>query len=177
MLSEEDVINLTKKWVKNVVIDCNFCPFAAKEFRNDTIYYKVEFSLDNESCLQSFFKECERLDLHPEIETTLFILPNAVPGFLDYLDLVSLAEQLLAVHDYEGTYQVASFHPAYLFEGSTETDPANYTNRSTFPMLQILREESIEKALEKFPDPESIPERNIKFAREKGIEVMKRLIE
>ena len=158
-----------------MVIGCNFCPFAAKEFRAGTIHYQVEESDDKETILQSFFKECERLDLHPEIETSLLIMPNAVPAFPDYLDLLSLGEQLIAIHDYEGVYQIASFHPEYIFEGSSADDPANYTNRSIYPMFQLLREDSVEKALSRFPDPEGIPERNIRFAREKGLEVMRRL--
>jgi uncharacterized protein len=76
---------------------------------------------------------------------------------------------------YEGVYQVASFHPNYLFAGSHENDAANYTNRSVYPMLHLLREEAVEKALEHYKDPETIPERNIQFAREKGLAYMKKL--
>ena len=93
-----------------------------------------------------------------------------------YLDLVEMAEDLIEEEDYEGVYQVASFHPDYLFAGSDSEDPANYTNRSPYPMLHLLREESIEKALEHYSgDPDEIPERNIRFAREKGLAYMKRL--
>ncbi len=86
-----------------------------------------------------------------------------------------MSEKILKQKGYEGIYQVASFHPLYLFEGSVENDPANYTNRSVYPMLHLLREESIDKALENYKDPESIPERNILFAREKGLAYMKTL--
>jgi hypothetical protein len=175
-MTDSEIISLTKKWIEQVVIGFNFCPFAAKEFKNDTIHYHVETGADLEACLKQFFIECERLDSDESIETTLLILPNAVRDFRDYLDLVGMAEQLLAVHDYEGVYQVATFHPAYLFAGSDEDDAANYTNRSPFPIIQLLREESIEKALERFPDPDKIPERNIKFARNKGLEFMRKLI-
>jgi hypothetical protein len=175
-MTESEIVSLTKKWIEQVVIGFNFCPFAAKEFKNETIHYHVETDTDLEACLKQFFIECERLDGDESIETTLLILPNAVKDFRDYLDLVGMAEQLLAVHDYEGVYQVATFHPAYLFAGSNEDDAANYTNRSPFPIIQILREESIEKALERFPDPDKIPERNIKFARNKGLEFMRKLI-
>lgn len=130
-----------------------------------------------EHCLQTFMEECHRLDNDPGIETTLIIFPNAVPGFEDYLEMLDLAEQLLAEHNYEGIYQVASFHPHYRFAGSADDDAANYTNRSIYPMLHLLREESIDKALENYPDPESIPERNIRFAHEKGLEYMLKLRE
>ena len=175
-MNESEIILLTKRWIEKVVIGFNFCPFAAKVFKDDAIHYHVVSSSDNADCLAKFFIECERLDNHPEIETTLIILEKAVPDFLEYLDLVSMAEQLLTVHNYEGVYQVATFHPRYLFEGSSEDDPANYTNRSPFPIIQLLREESIERALEKFSDPDRIPERNIVFARNKGLEFMKSFV-
>ena len=175
-MKEMEIISVTKKWIQEVVIGFNFCPFAAKEFRDDRLHYSVIATTDKESCLSQFFMECEKLDANDTIETTLLIFENAVPDFMDYLDLVVLAEQLITVHGYEGVYQVATFHPNYLFEGSDEEDPANYTNRSPFPILQILREESIERALEKFPEPERIPERNIKFARNKGLDFMKSFV-
>lgn len=169
------IILQTKKWINEVVIGCNFCPFAAKEVNKDTIHYCVEYATSIENCLQTFMQECHRLDNDPGIETTLLIFPNAVPGFEDYLELLDLAEQLLEEQEYEGVYQVASFHPHYRFAGSTVDDAANYTNRSIYPMLHLLREESIEKALEKYSDSSQIPDRNIKFAREKGVTYFKML--
>ena len=94
---------------------------------------------------------------------------------MQYLDLVDKGERLLVKENYEGIYQLASFHPLYLFAGSNENDAANYTNRSPYPMLHILREDSITKALENFDDPDSIPEKNIDFAKTKGLEYMKML--
>jgi hypothetical protein len=117
----------------------------------------------------------KRLDSDATIETCFIIFPNAFQNFDDYLDLVSLAENRLKRNGYEGVYQVASFHPLYLFADSDQNDPANYTNRSIYPMLQLLREESIDKALENYKSPESIPARNINFAREKGLAYMKML--
>ena len=115
------------------------------------------------------------MDENEQVETALIIFPNTFEQFDDYLDLVSLAESLLKKEDYEGIYQVASFHPQYRFAGAPVSDAANYTNRSVYPMLHILREESIEKALEKYPDSGQIPEHNINFAREKGVVYMKML--
>jgi hypothetical protein len=89
--------------------------------------------------------------------------------------LVNLAEKLLFDKGYEGVYQVASFHPLYQFEGAQLDDAANYTNRSAYPMLHLLREISIDKALENFKSPENIPDSNINFAREKGLVYMKLL--
>ena len=133
----------------NVVIGCNFCPFAAREFKLDRIHYQPEHSAKPELILQSFLDECKRLDENPGIETSLLILTGGYRDFDDYLDLVDLAEQLIEEEDYEGIYQVASFHPDYRFAGAAPDDPANFTNRSIYPMLHLLREESIENVLKK----------------------------
>ncbi|UHD17026.1 DUF1415 domain-containing protein [Thiocapsa bogorovii] len=176
MMSEsEDAIVRTKKWISEVVIGCRLCPFAAREFNRGAIHYQVGDASDQESCLKAFFSECRRLDTTPSIETTLLILPGAFPDFEAYLDLVALAEGLLEAEGYEGHYQVAGFHPDYRFADAPADDPANYTNRSPYPMLHLLREESIESVLQHYPDPDGIPERNIAFARQKGLEYMKAL--
>lgn len=175
MSATERVIERTKKWITEVVIGCNFCPFAANVVKRQIIYYQVETSAEIETCLDSFLSLVKRMDDDPTVETSFLIFPNSFEKFDDYLDLVDVSENLLKHKGYEGIYQVASFHPMYLFEGSNEDDPANYTNRSVYPMLHLLREESIDKALENYKDPESIPDRNIKFAREKGLAYMKML--
>lgn len=174
-MTSEQIIDRTKKWIVDVVIGCNFCPFAANVVKQQTIFYMVEESTEVDTCLDLFVREMKRLDNNVTIETSFLIFPNAFQKFDDYLDLLSLAEDRLKRNGYEGVYQVASFHPLYLFANSDENDPANYTNRSIYPMLQLLREESIDKALENYKDPESIPVRNINFAKEKGLAYMKML--
>lgn len=174
-MTSEQIIARTRKWINDVVIGCNFCPFAANVVKQKSVFYKVEESVEMNECLDSFVNEMERLNNDATIETSLLIFPNAFQKFNDYLDILSLAEKRLKKKGYEGIYQVASFHPLYVFENSEENDPANYTNRSIYPMLQLLREASIDKALENFKSPESIPVRNINFAREKGLAYMKTL--
>ena len=174
-IAPELVIQQSKNWIRDVVIGLNFCPFAGREFRNNTIHYQVEESAELEKILETFQSECTRLDENPDIETTLIILPNAVSGFEEYLDLVDLAERFIEENEYEGIYQVASFHPQYLFAGASNDDPANYTNRSIYPMLHLLREESVEKVIEKHHNTDDIPEQNIQVAREKGLDAMKKL--
>jgi len=174
-LDSQQIIDRTKKWIVDVVIGCNLCPFAANVVKQQSVFYKVETSTDLNTCLNSFEYEMKRLDNDESIETSFLIFPNAFEKFDDYLDLVTLAEQLLKSKGNEGVYQVASFHPLYLFAGSDENDAANYTNRSIYPMLHLLREESIDRALEKYISPENIPERNINFTREKGLAYMKML--
>lgn len=175
MNSTEQIISQTRKWITDVVVACNFCPFAAKELRQNTVRYVVVIEDDEETALNKFLEECKLLDANSEIETTLIIFPQSFQQFNYYLDLVEAAENLIPENDYEGIYQVASFHPQYCFASSPEDDAANYTNRSPYPMLHILREERIEKALLRYENPELIPERNIVFAREKGAVYMQML--
>lgn len=175
ILTAEQIIAQTKKWIADVVIGCNLCPFAAKVVNQKTVFYKVDSSTLPESCLETFLAEITRLDNDGTIETSILILPNALKDFRDYLDMVSVAEKLLKKNGYDGIYQIASFHPLYKFADSLSNDAADYTNRSIYPMLHILRETSIDKALENYNDPESIPDRNINFTREKGIVYMKML--
>ena len=177
MPTPAEVIEQTQKWIEQVVIGCNFCPFAAREVKRNSIRYKVEESTDLKVCLESFILECARLDEDTSVETALLIFPNAFQKFNDYLDAVALAEKLLKMHKYTGIYQVASFHPLYRFSKTPANDAANYTNRSIYPMLHLLREDSIEKALEHYANPEEIPSRNTDFAREKGADYLKMLRE
>lgn len=171
----ERVIGQTKNWIKEVVVGCNFCPFAARELKMDSIHYQVEQSTKRNECLRAFVQECVRLDKEEAIATTLLIFPNAFLRWVDYLDMVARAEKLLRKNGYEGIYQVASFHPLYQFAGTLADDAANYTNRSMYPMLHVLREAQVEKSLLNYPHPEGIPDRNILFARERGMAFMKAL--
>jgi hypothetical protein len=176
MNTVEEIIGQTKKWVYDIVFGCNFCPFVGNEIRQNSIHYQVETAVDLASSLQALLNECKRLD-NEKIGTTLLIFSHGFKKFDDYLELVALAEKLLKRENYEGVYQVASFHPLYTFAGSTANDPANYTNRSIYPMLHLLREDEVEKALASYPNPERIPEKNILFARSKGIAYMRTLLE
>lgn len=116
------------------------------------------------------------MDNNDNIETSLLIFPESLKDFDDYLDFLEIANALMHKQGYEGIYQLASFHPHYYFEGADENDAANYTNRSPYPMLHILREASLERALLNYPDPENIPGRNIKLTRELGLDVMQKLL-
>jgi uncharacterized protein len=175
MVNDQLIIEQTKNWIKTIVIGCNFCPFANREFKNDTIHYQVVTSTKQTDAREALLKELKRLDRDKTIATTLLIFPNAFAEFDVYLQLVSFAEKLLQQKGYEGIYQLATFHPLYRFENSAPGDPANYTNRSIYPMLHLLREDQIRKAVQYYGNAEEIPERNIQFAREKGEVYMKML--
>jgi uncharacterized protein len=170
-----ETISITKKWIEKVVIGCNFCPFAAQVFVNNSINYLVTTHDTVQKCAESLLAEFDFLNENTEIETSLIILLNYSHSFDDFLAVIENAEENILLHDYEGIYQIASFHPLYLFEGATETDAANYTNRSPFAMLHILREASIDKVLLKFKNPEKIPVDNILYAQQKGLAHMQQL--
>lgn len=176
-INHPDVIEQTRCWIQKVIIGLNFCPFAKREFGRGSIRYAV---IDNDSldiCLEALAEEMALLDSDTAIETSLMIFTQSVTKFDRFLDFIELANELLVEQDYEGVYQLASFHPDYCFEGEQGNDPANYTNRSPYPMLHLIREISIERALQNYPDPESIPERNIELARSKGLATMRLLLE
>jgi hypothetical protein len=177
MPTNEQVVEATRKWITDVVIGLNFCPFAAREMKLGTVHFSICGGVSLSDALAAFSEEAMRLNITPEIETTLLIFPEGFVDFEDYLDLVTDAETWLKKNKYNGVYQVASFHPEYLFSGSTERDAANYTNRSPYPMLHLLREESLTKVLEKNPHTEQIPENNISLARKKGLLQMKSLLQ
>ena len=162
-------IDQTQQWIEAVVVGLNFCPFAKRELRKNAVRFVLNESGDMQEALEQFVAECEFLDVHPETETTLLILPNGFEEFLYYLDLTEMAEDLLAKQGYEGVYQVASFHPEYCFADTNADDAANYTNRSPYPMLHLLREASLDTAIDNFPDIDSIPDTNLQKARSLGI--------
>lgn len=176
MTSTTDAITATRNWIKSVVIDCNFCPFAARVYNNQRIRYTLGGKLPVTELLSLLATELAWLDADPTTETAFLILPEGFADFGDYLGLVKQAERWLRKSGYEGTYQIASFHPDYCFQGAENDDPANYTNRSPYPMLHILREEGLEQALRFFKHPERIPENNVAFAREKGLAYMQMLL-
>ena len=173
----DTLIQQSRKWLEDVVIAHNFCPFAKRELLNNRIHFEVVPHKEIEDCLEALIAACEQLDENSDIETSLLILPDGFTDFEHYLDLLEYADRLLEAQNYEGVYQVASFHPDYCFDDATPDDPANYTNRSPYPMLHLLREASIEKALENVSDPEAIPETNIKTAEHLGIETLKHQLE
>ena len=171
------IITQTESWLSSFIINYNICPFAKREHEQTSIRYTVIESNTLEHCLESIIKECELLDSEPNIETSLVIFPNNFKDFDDFLDFLDLAETLLIEQQYEGTYQLASFHPDYCFDGETITDPANYTNRSPYPMLHLIRELSLENALSSYPHPEKIPERNITLTRKLGLEKLQAILQ
>jgi len=173
---DQQLIVATQNWLKTIIIEYSICPFAKRELERSSIRFVASHDTDIESCLSNLMLECDRLNSDADIETTLIIYDQPFICFDDYLDFVELAEELLLVEDYEGIYQLASFHPDYCFEGAKQDDAANYTNRSPYPMLHLLRETSIDRAVDTYPHTEDIPQRNIELTRKLGLAKMQALL-
>jgi len=173
---DQRIIAQTKEWVNSVIVAHNYCPFAKREIDKGSVRYQIIHDTEFNSLLKSVIQECVWLDQNADTETTLIIFPSNLENFNAFLDCLVLAEELLISQGYEGIYQIASFHPNYCFQGAEENDAANYTNRSPYPMFHLIREASVQRAIENYPDAESIPERNVEYAREQGLDKMKSLL-
>ncbi len=175
MSAPEQVLEETRCWVERVVVGLNLCPFAAAPMKGGRIRYVQCAETEMEGIYRALLTETETLIGLPEAEaeTSLFVVPSGLQAFDAYLDLFAIAEAAIAQAGLEGILQLASFHPDYCFEGAQPEDPANYTNRSPHPMFHLIREAPLARALENYPNPERIPERNIALLREMGLAVVR----
>tara|TARA_B110000014_G_C20098212_1_gene575987 strand:+ start:1018 stop:1569 length:552 start_codon:yes stop_codon:yes gene_type:complete len=174
---ENRITTATKAWIEEIIIGLNFCPFAKKEFVNNTIRYHVSEQVKVKNALVELDAQCQLLQNDSSIETSLIIYEQGFKSFERYLDLVDLAQDLIETSGFEGQFQLATMHPDYCFEGEAYDDPANFTNRSPYPMLHLIREESMAKVLSVFKNPEQIPEDNIELAHEKGANFFRSVLE
>ena len=162
----------TVRWLERAVIGLNLCPFAKGVHGKGQIHYVVSSATEGAQLLQELGDELKALaEISPEKrDTTLLIAPACFPDFLDFNDFLELADQLLNALDLEGILQIASFHPAFQFGGTTVDDVTNCTNRAPYPTLHLLREDSIDRAVAAFPEAETIYERNMQVLEEMGAE-------
>jgi len=167
-----DVVAETLAWVTRAVVGLNLCPFAKAPLVKGQIRCVASDVTDAQALLAVLRDELETLaEANPEqIETTLLVHPRVLADFADYNDFLDQADQLLEVMDLSGIIQVASFHPQYRFAGTEENDMGNATNRSPYPTLHLLREESIERAVDAFPEADTIFEANIRSLEALGPE-------
>lgn len=175
--NENNTISATKQWLDEVIIGLNICPFAKKEFVNNTIHYHLSESGQVKIALHELIEQCNYLQQHDELETTLIIYDSGFRHFDRYLDLLDLANDLLIASGFEGIFQLASMHPEYCFEDADFDDASNFTNRSPYPLIHIIREASMEKVLSVYKEPEKIPENNIVLAEQKGSEYFKEVLQ
>ena len=176
-MDKEKIIQQSKKWVELFVIGHRLCPFAKRPFDKGQIRFQVCFEKKTEEQLMAFWGEIILLSKTPKEKTsnTVLILPNGLNDFEKYLDLYYLAENLLVEKNKNGEFQLASFHPGYQFENTDKNDVSNYTNRSPFPFIHILRVEEVADAIAHYPDIEKVPERNIEELKNMGKGELKKL--
>ena len=170
-MNPEEVVRATRSWIERAVIGLDLCPFARPVYTGDLIRYAVSVAESPETLLADLLGELRVLVAADpaEIETTLLIHPEVFADFLDYNDFLAVAEAAVEELGLTGVLQVASFHPRYQFAGTAPDDVENYTNRSPYPTLHLLREASVERAVASFPeDTARIYERNIETLRRLG---------
>ena len=175
--SPEEIVAETKAWLEKAVIGLDLCPFARAVHVRNQIRYVVSEAETPEELLADLIGELQALAAADpeEIDTTLLIHPRVLEDFLDYNDFLGVAEAAVEDLGLAGILQVASFHPRYQFAGTGPDDIENYTNRSPYPILHLLREESVERAVDAFPDTARIYEKNIETLRRLGREGWNRL--
>lgn len=167
----DEIIATTQAWLEEAVIGLNLCPFAKAVHVKNQIRYVVSEATTREALAADLQRELQLLEqADPElIETTLLIHPQVLQDFLEYNDFLEIADAVVDENDLTGVIQIASFHPEYQFADSNADDIDNYTNRSPYPALHLLRESSIDRAVDSFPEANAIFERNIATMRSLGL--------
>jgi uncharacterized protein len=175
---EKNVIAATTAWLEKVVIGLNLCPFAKAIHVKKQIRYSVSPAVDGSSLLADFKRELAHLvETSPEeIESTLIIHPRVLTDFLEYNEFLAVCDNELEEMGLDGIVQVASFHPAYQFAGTKAGDVTNFTNRSPFPTLHLLRESSVSRAVAQFPNVDGIYKANMETMRKIGKTQLERMV-
>ena len=171
-MTGSDAIEATRRWLERAVIGLNLCPFAKAVHVRGQIRWVLSDATTPEALLETLGEELLWLRdaSAEEVDTTLLIHPQVLTDFLDYNDFLENADALVESLGLDGVLQVASFHPDYQFAGSAPDDVENFTNRSPYPTLHLLREDSVSRAVEAFPDAEVIVERNVETLRKLGVD-------
>lgn len=166
-----------KQWVDRMVVGLNLCPFARQSIDNNAVRYAI-VDENSTNLTDRFIAELNLLDTDPSIDTTLIVISDGLDDFMDYLDILDGANQILDELGYSGKYQIASFHPEYQFAGTEKDEVGNYTNRAPYPILHLLREASVEKALDFYgrEEAQNIPDQNIERLKALGIEAIHQLL-
>lgn len=171
------VVAEVKGWLENLVIGLDLCPFAAKPYRAGQVDFQLCAASEAADILSALYTQVSvLLDKDAQqLETSLLVCPALSANFDKYLDCLEWGQQLLVDAGWEGEVQLASFHPQYCFEGVAEQDRSNFTNRAPQAIFHILREASLEAAINHYGDTSAIPERNINQLRGMGVAKFERL--
>jgi len=169
-IDDEIVIANTRRWLEQAVIGLNLCPFAKAVYVKDQVRFAVSHAETPEQLVADLLEELRLLvDADPtQVDTTLLIHPGVLTDFLDYNDFLDVADAAVEDLDLDGEIQVASFHPQYQFAGTEPDDIGNYTNRSPYPTLHLLREASVERAVAAFPEAADIFDKNLETMEKLG---------
>lgn len=178
-LEIETIIARTRCWIERVVVELNLCPFARKPYEGGQVRYMVSAAERPEELLEDVQRELELLRATDvaEVETTVLIHPYVLNDFLDYNDFLGIVDTLIEEGGYAGEFQVASLHPDYQFAGTEADDAENYTNRSPYAILHLLREEGLARAIAGYARPDKIPERNIRTLEKLGAARMHEILD
>ena len=176
-MESEAIADAVRRWVEDLVVGLNLCPFAGRELVRNRVRFVVTEATTEEQLLAALETELALLNDDAAVETTLLIHPDVLQDFLDYNQFLDTAERLLVQTELEGVYQLASFHPDYQFAGTAADDAENYTNRSPYPLLHILRETSLARSIAAYPDVAQIPLRNIEQMKSLGRAKLQALIQ
>jgi hypothetical protein len=162
-MTDDEVLAQTRHWLEKAVIGLNLCPFAKAVYVKNQVRLVVSHAKHADGLLEELDRELDLLAATPaeEVDTTLLIHPTLFDDFLDFNDFLEIAEGVVDEHGLEGVIQLASFHPQFQFDGTEPDDIGNYTNRAPFAILHLLREDSVERAVEAFPEAEAIFEQNV----------------
>ncbi|WP_439107294.1 DUF1415 domain-containing protein [Congregibacter sp.] len=177
MYLNDQALNACRRWIDSLVVRYNLCPFAKRELDSDSVAFTLSDADDEEGLLTALAQELQRLEDCPEIETAFIVHPKVLNDFYDFNDFLGRSDALLKQMKLEGIYQIASFHPHYQFAGTEPDDAENYSNRSPYPMLHLLREEGVERAVAGHPDIARIPEDNIRTLNRLGRERLQKLLQ
>ncbi len=179
MTTNDDPITATRRWLERAVIGLNLCPFAKSVYVKQQVRFVLSAATTTDALLEELAYELARLaETDPEVvDTTLLIHPHVLGDFLDYNDFLDQADAAVEALELDGVLQVASFHPDYRFAGTDADDVGNFTNRSPYPTLHLLREDSIDRAVAAFPDPDVIVERNIATLEKLGADGWRKLLD
>ena len=175
---DDAIVAATRRWLERAVIGLNLCPFAKSVYVKEQVRYVVSGATTPEALLEQLMDELQHLSDTPaeQVDTTLLIHPFVLTDFEDYNEFLDVADAAVEDMQLDGELQVASFHPDYQFADTDPNDISNYTNRAPYPILHLLREDSVDRAVAASPEPGAIIERNVATMRELGGEGFRKLL-
>ena len=169
-MENTETVRNTVRWLKNIVVGLNLCPFAGPVLAANSIQIEVSDATELEGVLADVLTQLDKIQSADEIEvaTSILIFPHAMHNFDEYWAMAEIASDLLVEVGLDNIIQIATFHPEYCFDGVHRDDISNYTNRSPYPMLHFIREAQLTRALEAYSNPEEIPQNNIRRLEQLG---------